>query len=548
MMNRRLPLYFSIFLAIGLLTGFLLRVDAPLLSIGSEGRVATRNGAVDQVLSYIEARYVDEADRDELYQAAIESILDDLDPHSSYIPREEVQALTENMEGNFVGIGIEYLVVDDTIVVVSALPEGPADRAGVRAGDRIIYVADSLVTGVTERDIDPASLMRGEEGSSIEVTVARDELSELTKFDIVRAPIPVNSVDAAYTINERTAYVKINRFSKTTYTEFLAALEESLEKPDARDLIIDLRGNPGGFLQEATKLLSELFTERGLLLVYTEGLHSTRQSYKTSGRARYNIQNVAILVDGGSASASEIVAGAVQDHDRGIVVGRRTFGKGLVQEQYPLADGSELRLTVARYYIPSNRSIQREYEGVDDYRGDLNRRYASGELTGRTGVAIDSALTFYTDNGHPVYGGGGITPDHFVPLDSSLNNPDFLHLRQQINGYIFTYLRKHPEVRNFADLATYRRKFRTNRAEVLDDLRELAREDYPDLQTDELAPQLRTELALYFRARLARQLFGPTAFYEIYNEGDDIVQEAVQLLGASNPLAAARGVDMANSR
>jgi carboxyl-terminal processing protease len=238
----------------------------------------------------------------------------------------------------------------------------------------------------------------------------------------------------------------------------------------------------------------------------------------------------------------------VQDHDRGIVVGRRTFGKGLVQEQYPLADGSELRLTVARYYIPSNRSIQRDYEGVDDYRGDLNRRYVSGELTGRTGVAVDSALTFYTDAGHPVYGGGGITPDHFVPLDSSLNDPDFLHLRQQINSYVFAYLRRHSSVQDIPDLRTYRREFRADRQEVIADLRELAQRDYPELSSDPLPAQLRAELMLYFRARLARQLFGPTAFYEIYNEGDDVVQEALRLLRKSDPLAAARGIESEISR
>ncbi|MCP9235290.1 S41 family peptidase [Lewinella sp. JB7] len=534
------PLVYSLLLAIGLLTGFLLKTDSPLLSVGGGG-TAGGSGRVEQLMGYIEARYVDQPNEDELYEAAITAVLDHLDPHSSYIPRDELQALTESMEGNFEGIGIEYLVVNDTITVVSALPDGPSDKAGILSGDQIIYVGDSLVVNVEEQDIDPASLMRGTGGSEVGLRIRRAGQDKLLSFVVTRGPIPVNSVDAAYTIDDRTAYVKINRFSQNTYAEFMAALKEHLEQAGARDLIIDLRGNPGGYLQEATKLLSELFVQRGVLLVYTEGRSSSRQPYKSSGRAQYNIQNVAILVDGGSASASEIVAGAVQDHDRGIVVGRRTFGKGLVQEQYPLSDGSALRLTVARYYTPSDRSIQRNYEGDEDYRDDLSRRFESGELTGRTAVQVDSSMIYYTDNGHPVFGGGGITPDHYVPLDSSLNDPDFLRLRQQVAPYMFTYLREHPELNELTTVEAFVRSYRPQMSVITGELAELARRDYPDLNP-ELPPHLANELELYFRSRLARQLFGPTAFYEVYNREDETVQEALRLLNDKDPLAAARGI------
>ncbi|THH41404.1 S41 family peptidase [Neolewinella litorea] len=534
------PLTYSLMLGIGLLTGFLLRTEAPLVSIGGGGTTGNSGGRVEQLMGYIEARYVDEPDQEKLYEAAINAVLEELDPHSSYIPKEELQALTESMEGNFEGIGIEYLVVDDTITVVSALPEGPSAEAGLLPGDQIIYVEDSLVTAVEERGIDPAALMRGEGGTDVTIRIRRPGQRKLMPFTITRAPIPVYSVDAAYTINKETAYVKINRFSQNTYSEFMQALEEHLEKPGAKNLIIDLRGNPGGYLQEATKMLSELFVQRGTLLVYTEGRNSSRQPYKSSGRARYNIQKVAILVDGGSASASEIVAGAVQDHDRGIIVGRRTFGKGLVQEQYPLADSSALRLTVARYYTPSDRSIQRSYEGDDDYRGDLNRRFESGELTGRTHVQVDSSLVYYTDNGYPVYGGGGITPDYYVPLDSSLNNENFLRLRQQIAPYMFTYLRAHPEVRDYADVSELQRSFRPNMDAVIDSLATLAARDYEGVSTD-LPRHLRSELERQFTARLGRHLFGPGAYYQIYNQEDETVQEALRLLRNTDPLAAARG-------
>ncbi len=534
------PLTYSLLLGIGLLTGFLLRGEAPFLSFGTgSGTGGSGNGRVEQLMGYIEARYVDEPDADKLYEAAINAILDDLDPHSSYIGKEELQSLTESMEGNFEGIGIEYLVIDDTITVVSALPEGPSAKAGLIPGDQIIYVGDSLVTDVEDRDIDPATLMRGEGGTDVAVRIRRPGREGLMDFTITRAPIPVFSVDAAYTIDPETAYVKINRFSQNTYGEFMQALEEHLEGAGAKNLIIDLRGNPGGYLQEATKLLSELFVERGVLLVYTEGRNSSRQPYKSTGRARYNIQKVAILVDGGSASASEIVAGAVQDHDRGIIVGRRTFGKGLVQEQYPLDDSAALRLTVARYYTPSDRSIQRNYQGEEDYRGDLTRRFESGELTGRTAVQVDSSLVYYTDNGYPVFGGGGITPDYYVPIDSSLNNEEFLQLRQQIPAYMFRYLREHPAVKDYEDVDDLVRRFRPDMAVVTQELAALASQDYEGDYAP-LPRHLAEELRRQFVARLGRQLFGGTAFYEIYNRQDEIVQEALKLMHSSDPLAAAR--------
>ena len=537
------PLTYSALLAVGLLVGFYVGGDAPLLSFGStEG--ATSDGRVEQLMGYIEARYVDEPAVDELYEAAISAVLEQLDPHSSYIPADELKALNDNMEGNFQGIGIEYLVIQDTITVVTALPGGPSALAGVRSGDQVIYVDDSLVVGVLEKQIDPASLMQGPEDTEVTIRVRREGVEELLPFTIARASIPLNSVDAAYTIDPDIAYVRINRFSKTTYTEFMEALEEHLEDAGAKHLIIDLRGNPGGYLQEATKLLSELFVERGVLLVYTEGRSSSRQPYKSNGRARYNIQNVAILVDGGSASASEIVAGAVQDHDRGIVVGRRTFGKGLVQEQYPLSDGDALRLTVARYYTPSDRSIQREYGGEEDYRGDLNRRYASGELTGRTAVAVDSSLVYYTDNGHAVFGGGGITPDYFVPLDSSLNNEAYLLLRQQVPAYVVNYVRNNTDgVREISGLDDFIRGFRPDMERVIEDLQRLAETDHAAAVDVDLSAAVQRELRLFFRARVARQLFGQAAYYEVYNREDDIVQEALRLLRNADPLAAARQPD-----
>ncbi|MEM6769922.1 MAG: S41 family peptidase [Bacteroidota bacterium] len=534
------PFLFAATLAIGLFIGYRLQSSAPLL-VKSDGGAAPRgNGQVEELLRYIEARYVDEADTKELTEVAIRSVLDELDPHSSFIPAEDLKALEESMDGNFDGIGIEFLVVDDTITVVSAMPGGPSAKVGVEPGDQIIMVEDSIVTGVTEFGIDPASLMKGRSGTEVSITVRRPGERETKNFTIERGRIPIVSVDAAYKLDDNTAYVKINRFSDKTYDEFVQALEEQLEKKGGHSVVIDLRDNPGGYLQQATKMLSQLFPEKGELLVYTQGRNSRRVEYKTNGRAFYNIRNVAVLINEGSASASEIMAGAIQDHDRGIIVGRRSFGKGLVQEQYRLSDGSALRLTVARYYTPSGRSIQRSYAaGEDDYRSDISRRYDSGELFSGDDAGRDSSLLYYTDSGHPVYGGGGITPDYFVPLDTSLNNETFLRLRNEIPAYLFKYIQRHPQVKQYTSFEDFKENFRLNLDEVLPDLTEKVMEDV----TDGLAPlpfRLRADLKQFFTARLARQLFGNSAFHEILNEDDPIVTEALRLLSGENPLVGAR--------
>ncbi|OAV45216.1 S41 family peptidase [Lewinella sp. 4G2] len=536
--NYWIPVLFALTLVAGLFLGYRLNYDGPLIaSNGDQGGIG--GGRLEEILNYVDARYVDDADIEELQETAINALMEGLDPHSSYIPADELKAIDESMQGNFDGIGIEFLVVDDTINVISALSGGPSDAAGILSGDQIIMVEDSVVTGVSTYGIDPASLMRGEQGSQVAVTIRRPGVFEAQEFSITRAPIPLFSVDAAYLLEPKTAYVKINRFSRDTYDEFVKALESQLEKKDAHNLVIDLRGNPGGYLQEATKMLSQLFVEKNLLLVYTEGRSSRRAEYKTNGRAFYNIQKIAVLVDESSASASEIVAGAIQDHDRGIIVGRRTFGKGLVQEQYPLQDESALRLTIARYYTPSGRSIQRSYEeGEDQYRSDIHRRYNNGELTGESDFSQDSSELFYTDNGHPVFGGGGITPDYFVPLDTTLNDESFLRLRQQVPAYLFSYIRKHTELADYEGVEDFK-DFKIDERELLAGLSARLEEE----QRSALQPldnRSTSELTHFFRARLAKQLFGNSAYYEILNERDDIVNEALRLMMTNDPIAEAR--------
>ncbi|MEL6359385.1 MAG: S41 family peptidase, partial [Bacteroidota bacterium] len=339
-----------------------MRGDTELVRVVSENETSAGIDRIQQLLRYVDTKYVDEVDGNRLTEAAIENILDELDPHSNYISPEEMGALLESMQGNFNGIGIEFMIVEDTISVVAPLVGGPSETVGIQSGDKIIYVEDSLVAGPTAQGLNPASLLRGEKGTQVNVRVKRYGQPELIPFTITRDEIPVHSVDAAYLLNDQTGYIKINRFSDDTGNEFKNALEELVERGGARDLVIDLRQNPGGYLREAVKVLNLIFEQRGLLLVYTEGRNSNREDHKSNGAAPYRLGDIVVLVDESSASASEIVAGALQDHDRGIIVGRRSFGKGLVQEQYELEGGAGLRLTIARYYTPSGRSIQRPYD------------------------------------------------------------------------------------------------------------------------------------------------------------------------------------------
>lgn len=538
-----LPFLFALTLVGGLYVGLRMGGSGQLISRAAETTGASGgSGRVEELLRYIDARYVEEEDREHLTRTAIRAVLDELDPHSQFIPVEDIKAVKEKMEGNFDGIGIEFLIVEDTIVVVSPVPGGPSAAVGIQSGDKIIMIEDSLVAGEVARNVDPTALLRGGQGTEVGIKVKRPGVEELLPFTITRDAIPMYSVDAAYRLNDNTAYIKVNRFSATTYTEFSEALREMVGEKNAGNLIIDLRQNPGGYLEQTVKMLSQLFPERGKLLVYTEGSNTKRREYNTNGRAFFRLDDVAILIDEGSASASEILAGAVQDHDRGIIVGRRSFGKGLVQEQYELSDGSALRLTVSRYFTPSGRSIQRSYEeGEEAYHNELSDRYENGEIDGSGIVTQDSSLLYYTQNGHPVYGGGGVSPDVFVPLDSVYNNESYLWMRQEIPGYLYRYLEMNPSAKEYKDFADFQDRFRLDK-EVLETLRQRA-EKRAEKELAPISPFLEDELRLFFGARLAKHLFGGDYFYRVMNQEDEVVQKALELLEKDDPLAAARQED-----
>lgn len=365
------------------------------------------------ILQEVGNNYVDDIDMEAMTDAAVSAALAELDPHSVYLPPVELTESETELSGNFEGIGITFNVPNDTAIVISPVQGGPSERAGLLQGDRIVRVDDKDIAGVKMPQDSMIRLMKGPKGSKVRITVNRD--GELIPFDIVRDKIPVHCVDAAFMIDETTGYIKLSKFTRTTYREFSDAADKLLGMGMKR-LIFDLRDNTGGYFDQSWKLANE-FLERGDEVVYMEGKHRSRQDFDADGRGRLKDVQISVLIDEGTASSSEIFSGAIQDNDRGIIVGRRSFGKGLVQEPINFSDGSGVRLTVSRFYTPSGRCIQKPYG--DDYNYDIYERYAHGEMTSADSMKVDTTAVFYTVKGRRVYGGGGIIPDVFVPLDTT---------------------------------------------------------------------------------------------------------------------------------
>lgn len=539
-----LPLLLAGVLALGMFIGLRVQSSSPASSGGADlaklHRSLAGQGKVEELLRYIDAKYVEDADEDAMTRKAIDAIIGELDPHSNYISAEDLIAINQQLEGNFDGIGVEFMILDDTIVIVTPLAGGPSEAVGLRAGDKIVTIEDTIVAGKDLATQDIFSLLRGEKGTEVRVGIKRFGQKKLLDFTITRDKIPVHSVDVAMMLDEKTGFIKVNRFSATTYDEFVQSLEKLVETDKMEDLVVDLRHNPGGYLTQATNMLSQLFPNKGKLLVYTEGRTVKRTEYSTNGRPFYNIGEVVILIDEGSASASEIMAGAVQDHDRGVLVGRRSFGKGLVQEQYPLRDGSALRLTVARYYTPSGRCIQKDYEeeGSLAYDRDVEDRYLSGELSEEENIEIADTTQFFTDNGYVVYGGGGITPDIFVPLDTFTLREDYLRWRQYAAGFMFRYMEQNQELKDRYELADFVTSYELPES-VFQEYVAYAREQGEETEVPTIS-RVRTELDRFLKARMARQLFGDEGFFTVWNKNDDMVLEALRILRTDDPLAAAR--------
>lgn len=529
-----LPLILAIVLIIGMLIG------VRLVSTTGERSmfVYPKTDKLSGVLSFIEMEYVDSVSKEMLVEKAIPSLLKSLDPHSLYIPASDLKRVTEPLEGNFDGIGIQFNMLNDTVVVIQTISGGPSERIGIMPGDRIITINDSVVAGVGLPDQDVVQKLRGLRGTTVNVGVQRQFIPGLLDFDITRDRIPLYSVDVSYMINSETGYIKISQFSRTTFKEYMDAAQK-LNGMGMKKLILDLRGNGGGYMDAATNIADQ-FLEEGKLIVYTEGKSSPRSDVFAAGSGINLDTDVIVLIDEWSASASEILAGAIQDNDRGMVVGRRSFGKGLVQSQTMFSDGSALRLTVARYYTPTGRSIQKYYEGgSDEYYRDLDQRFLHGEFYSEDSIKFDDSLKFTTPGGNIVYGGGGIMPDVFIPRDTTGITEYFSQITRRglVYRFAFDYSDKNRTTLTRFDNAGKLSEHLDNQSLMAQFI------DYAEMEgvnrDDEQIAISRKLLHTQLKAYIARNIIDNDGFYPIISEIDETLQHSVSLIseGTGNHLS-----------
>ena len=517
------PLYYAFVLIAGILIGTVL-ADKNLLTIKT-GKEDNPNKLVS-LIDFIEDNYVDSVDKKKIIDDAIASILKNLDPHSYYLNPEEYAKAKEEMSGSYEGVGVEFLILRDSLMVNRVVPFGPSFRAGIQSGDRIVQVDGKDISGKSLNNEGVMKMLKGEAGSNVNISVLRKK--EYLNFNVERGSLPLPSVPSYYKVEEGLGYIKIDRFAKTTYDEFLAA-GNSLRNQGCSKFILDLRGNGGGLLEQATSIAEE-FLEKDRLMVYTAGTHAGRNDYNTQKRGAFADVQVTVLIDEYSASASEIVAGALQDWDRAIVVGRRSFGKGLVQSEIELPDKSALRLTTARYYTPTGRCIQKPYGDSSKYFNETHQRWLSGELFNQEKISHVDSLKFYTPSGRVVYGGGGITPDVFIPFDSTstsfalIDIVNFGILRYQCFDYVD---QNRAALANWKSFDQYQKTYKTDDA-LIDKTLKAAVEQNITYSKAEVA-KLRSQCALRFKAQIARALFDENAMIRIMNGEDPELLRAVEI-------------------
>lgn len=481
--------------------------------------------------------YVDEPDNDKIAEEGIKAMLKELDPHSTYSDPKETRSLMEQMQGSFGGIGIQYNMVSDTLYVIQTTKNGPSERAGILPGDRVIAVNDTAIAGVKMDRNDIMSRLRGDKGTEVKVSIVRRGIDRVLDFNLVRDDISTETVDAAYMVDSKVGYIRVTSFGARTHEEFVTALD-SLKGCGMKSLILDLEGNGGGYLTSAVELASELLNE-SKLVVYTEGRAYPRYDYLSTQGGGFVKGNLAVIIDETSASAAEILAGAIQDWDRGVVVGRRSFGKGLVQRPFELPDGSMIRLTIARYYTPSGRCIQKPYNDSINYENDLLQRYNSGEMVSADSIHFPDSLKTYTMRlERPVYGGGGIMPDYFVPLDTT-KYTDY-HRSLASKGSLVQASLRYLDVKRDDILAEYKdiddfdNNFKVD-DEYMAILSDQANKDGVELKGGEeelerSLPELQKQLKLY----IARDLWDFTDFMRIYNKNSDSFNKAYELVRSKN--------------
>ena len=528
-MNKKItliiPLLIAVSVAAGILIGNLLNSNS---QPGFTGFSTGKSNKISTLLELIEQGYVDSVNTDEMIEKAIPEILKNLDPHTSYIPARDMQEVQEEMTGKFSGIGVQFSIMEDTVRVIEVISGGPSSKVGILPGDRIVKVNDSIIAGVSVVNATVLSLLRGDKGTKVLVGIVRKGTNNQLDFEITRGDIPINSIDVSYMIDSETGFIKISRYANKTYKEFMDGMEK-ISNAGAKKVIIDLRQNPGGALVTVLQMVDE-FLEKDEPILYTEGVNQPRKTYNASGKNRWKDFQVYVMIDEFSASASEIFAGAIQDNDRGIIIGRRSFGKGLVQEQIPLNDGSALRLTVARFYTPSGRCIQSSYNnGNEDYYNNIYERFHNMEQLVADSIHFADSLKYTTKSGRIVYGGGGIMPDFFVPVDTSGNSEYYNSIYRKGLIYSFAY--------NYADenrktLSSFTKADEFDnyleKKNVLDEFVKYAAgkgipRDNQGLKTSSLI--ITTQLKAY----IARNIIGEEGFYPIIKKIDNTLLRAIEI-------------------
>jgi carboxyl-terminal processing protease len=485
-----------------------------------------------RTLSLIDNFYVDTVNLDVLTEKAIVEVLKNLDPHSTYISAKDVKEMNEPLNGNFEGIGVQFNLLRDSIIIVEPIGGGPSEKVGIRAGDRILTINQEKVTGINISTNGVRSRLMGPKGTKVNITVYRKGSKDILDFTIIRDKIPILSVDASYMLDNETGYIKLNKFAATTEKEFSDAVT-NLKKSNMQNLVLDLRGNGGGYMLAATQLAEKFFSDEKLL-VYLLGRKSPRQDFNSAGRGVLSSSRLVVLTDEGSASASEIFAGAIQDWDRGVIMGRRTFGKGLVQNGFYLTDGSMIRLTIARYYTPSGRSIQRPYnEGYDKYMENFYKRYTDGELMSADSIRLPDSLKYKTlVNKRIVYGGGGIMPDVFVSADTSYSSPYFnrLFAKNVLTTFTLDYYDKNRSMLNskFKSFNNFKSEFEFSP----DDIKSfIAKGEADGVKFDEdQFNKSKAEILLILKGYVASNMWQTNEFYQILNENDKVIDKALKVI------------------
>lgn len=524
-----LPILFAVVLVSGILLGKALNKNPHQ----NYAHLYQANNKLGRILDYIETRYVDTVNRSKLEESAIPALLEELDPHSIYIPAREMQSINEDMQGNFEGIGVVFNHQTDTSIIISVITGGPSDKVGVLPGDRIIQVNDSLIAGRNIPSNDIVGMLKGEKGTKVKVSLQRKNVPELIDVEIIRDKIPLYSVDVSYMIDDEIGYIKINRFAETTFQEFVDGVEK-LKKNKLKKLVVDLRGNQGGYMVAATNIADQ-FLDAEKMIVYTQGKASPKQEIYSTARGVCKDIEVVVLQDEFAASASEILSGAIQDNDRGTIIGRRSFGKGLVQEPYPLSDGSVIRLTIARYYTPTGRSIQKPYsDDKIEYYNDITERYQNGEFSEADSIHFSDSLKYITPGGNIVYGGGGIMPDIFVPLDTTGYTKYYAETIRQgvLYNFAFKYVDENRDVLNKYKDATSMNNYLES-INIFNEFVGFAEKNGISKSTRGFN-QSRHFLNTLLKANIARNVIDNDGFYPIFKDVDTTLKTAIHYLKEKN--------------